>query len=126
MKLYRSYRWKMIPNCTGRYTCRDHNLVSILEPLEMLRQVDITTLEDSSPLREYSFVLPGRPDKVVVIPLNVPKTTGIITFAKEDRSSYVHTLNTPTGFRRKLEAIGIQVTNEDIFLANTNDSPDAK
>jgi hypothetical protein len=120
--LYRSYRWKMIPNCTGRHTCRDHSLVSPLPPLALLERAGIENLdgsripETSIELKEYHFVLPGRPDKVAVVPLDNQNRTGLITFIKEG-TSYVHTLNTPSGFRRKLEAIGIRVSESGICLA---------
>jgi tRNA (cytosine38-C5)-methyltransferase len=120
--LYRSHRWKMIPNCMGRHTCRDHSLVSPLPPLELLERAGIENLdgsrmpETSIQLKEYRLALPGRPDKVVVVPLDSQNRTGLITFIKEG-TSYVHTLNTPSGFRRKLEAIGIRASETDICLA---------
>jgi hypothetical protein len=117
LELYRYYRWKMLPNCTGRYTCRDHNLVSKIPPLQLLVQAGIkhqpSSLESTS-WKEYAFDLPGRPDRVLVVPMNDKNTVGLITFVKNGGESFVHTLNTPSGFRRKLEAIGIQATNEDI------------
>ena len=36
---YQYNRWKMIPNCTDRYTCRDHKLVSQVPPNVMLRRL---------------------------------------------------------------------------------------
>jgi tRNA (cytosine38-C5)-methyltransferase len=115
-RFYEAYRWKMIPNCTGRYVCREHSLVSPLPPIALLERAGITTVDGSISLQEFHFVLPDRPDEVVVVPLDHPHTTGVISFVK-DGPSYVHTLNTPSGFRRKLEAIGIKVTDTDICLA---------
>jgi hypothetical protein len=107
----------MLPNCTGRYTCRDHKLVSKIPPLQLLVQAGIkhqpSSLESVS-WKEYAFDLPGRPDRVLVVPMDDKNTVGLITFVKNGGESFVHTLNTPSGFRRKLEAIGIQATNEDI------------
>jgi len=146
-RLYGRYRWKMIPNCTGRYTCRDHRLVSHLHPLELVQRSALpasSSSSSSSPLqtstntfttlREYQFQLPDRNDGVIVVPLDDDYRTGIIAYAKkkteEQRTSssssssyvehcdstvsesdirYVHTLNGPSGFRRKLEAVGIDV-----------------
>lgn len=127
--LYQSYRWKMIPNCTGRYTCRDHKLVSPLNPFSLLQQVGIEKLgngsktiwTDDERLKEFQFDLPGRPDTIIVVPLDDTNMTGVITFVKKEGVSYVHTLNTPSGFRRKLEAIGIKVTEDDICLAENGD-----
>jgi len=127
LTLYQSYRWKPIPNCTGRYTCREHTIVSKLSPLELLASVNIKSFEDgtTSPTVHF-FDLVDRADRVWVVPLDTSNETGIITFEKraseqqqqqqrvdEEESlsttttSYVHTLNTPSGFRRKLNAIGI-------------------
>jgi hypothetical protein len=126
LKLYQSYRWKMIPNCTGRWTCRDHHTVSKLAPFELLKKADIEerSLSESTTgggivdrdLKEFQFELPGRQDKISVVPLDEENITGLITFVKEDRDAFVHTLNTPSGFRRKLEAIGILVTAESIVI----------
>lgn len=123
LHLYRSYRWKMIPNCTGRYTCREHELVSPLNPLAVLKRVGIEKIGNNSnckPLKEFQFELPDRPDRIIVVPLDDHNLTGMITFVKEEGVSYAHTLNTPSGFRRKLEAIGIKVTECDVYLAEND------
>ncbi len=125
LRLYQTYRWKPLPNCTGRYTCREHNVVSKLSPLELLEQAEIKSFDDGETrtLSVYAFDLPGRPDRVLVVPLDRCNRTGVITFAKTDEKhdgsfvSYVHTLNAPSGFRRKLNGIGIQgVTDDDIRI----------
>jgi len=140
LQIYNAYRWKMIPNCTGRYTCRDHNVVSELSPLQMIQRAGTNDNGSYSQLQEYYLSLPGRKDPVIVVTLNTERTIGVITFVKEEedeevdnykeergfcassvhgktveeqqqqcrRRHYVHTLNTPSGFQRKLEAIGIQ------------------
>lgn len=122
LRLYQKFRWKPLPNCTGRYTCRDHKLVSQKTPLEVLAHAGIYSLsrrssvqvgvEHEVSLQVYSFQLPGRPDGVLVVPLDANHQTGLITFEKQENGesstkSYVHTLNAPSGFRRKLNAIGI-------------------
>ncbi|CAJ1960140.1 unnamed protein product [Cylindrotheca closterium] len=126
MQLYHGYRWKMIPNCTGRHTCRDPAKVSSVAPLEILKEIGIAKKSASEfsesvndadmELKEYHFELPGRADKIHVIPLDTNNDTGMITFAKEERGAYVHTLNTSSGFRRKLACIGIEVTSNDVRL----------
>lgn len=112
LQLYTSYRWKMIPNCTGRYICRDHETITTLTPLQVLERVGIV----EGVGKEFQFKLPGRADMVIVVPLDPSNRTGLITFHKQDRNSFVHTLNTPSGFRRKLNAIGILVTDESMSL----------
>ncbi|KAG7372130.1 DNA-methyltransferase Dcm [Nitzschia inconspicua] len=117
LKLYDQFRWKSIPNCTGRYTCRDHQLVSRLSPVELLERTQALPPSESSWV-VHAFDLPGRPDRVLVTPTDADKSVGLITFVKiqEDGDmTYVHTLNTVSGFQRKLEAIGIQGLVENII-----------
>jgi hypothetical protein len=129
LTLFRACNWKPIPRCTGRYTCREHS-VSELTPRELLvERAGIIVADKGS----WSLTLPGRPDKVEVVPLDAEKTVGVITYVKEEiiedysesssRKRYIHTLNTPSGFRRKLNAIGVSVTNEDIQVDRSGSSP---
>ena len=141
LTLYKSYRWKMIPRCTGRYTCRDHALVSTLPPLKVLSDVGIMyegqsspSVDESTPRPLQEYVLDGisGKDRIIVVPLDDRKTVGLITYVKGETSGssdskqkddssdnnstprYVHTLNAQTGFRRKLEAMGAFVTDDNI------------
>ena len=156
-QLYSHYRWKMISNCTGRYTCREHCTTNI-KPLELIQNAGIEILlEKSVPsstgnenddeeqnhhdsdkkvssLKQWEFRLPGRPDRLLIVPLDDQNTIGVITYEKlnnninnkeDDKEStnrakykYVHTLNTISGFRRKLNAVGIEVTDDSIYLSN--------
>lgn len=160
-KAFTSYRWKMIPNCTGRYTCRDHNLVSNLHPSLLMQRIlsesecdsgseseslgksnnsecstetstiyTSTTFNSnghSNKFRMFYFEFPNktRKDPIIVIPFDKLNRTGFISYVKiqkqsntEDHSmssnsiSFVHTLNAPSGFQRKLNAIGITVTDD--------------
>jgi hypothetical protein len=116
LTLFRACKWKPIPRCTGRYTCREHSS-SEWTPRELVEHAGIVADK-----RSWSLILPGRPDKIEVSPLDAEKTVGVITYVKEEiiegsessKKRYVHTLNTPSGFRRKLNAIGVSVTNADI------------
>jgi len=116
IRLFASFRWKPIPNCTGRYTCRDHALVSLKRPRDLLRDagIDVECLN----IDEVELELPDRPDRIIVMPLDDENRTGFITYVKDDGSSvrYVHTLNTPSGFRRKLQAIGVDATDGNISV----------
>ena len=107
LELFDAFRWKMIPKCTGRYTCRDHSIVSHLTPRALLAKAGIVTFDNKEAWQEYSFQLQGRNDLVLVVPLDAQHRTGIITYVKEDGEHYVHTINAPSGFQRKLKAIGI-------------------
>lgn len=117
LELYKAYDWRMIPKCTGRYTCKNPDTVSQLTPAQLL---DLIPGVDCTLWKEYEFKLPGRSDKVHVVPLDNENRTGIISYVKESQGGedvgtrYVHTLNSQSGFRRKLEAIGLIVTESDI------------
>ena len=118
LTLFRACKWKPIPRCTGRYTCCEHS-VSEWTPRQLVEHAGIALVVDR---KSWSLTLPGRPDKIEVLPLDAEKTVGVITYVKEEiiegsglsKKRYVHTLNAPSGFRRKLNAIGVFVTNEDI------------
>jgi hypothetical protein len=144
LRLYLACRWKPIPRCTGRYTCRDHGL-SRLHPLEFVQTFAAAGSGEGSDegcdssdwrTRIWELTLPGRDDAIVVVPLDPFNRTGIISYKKEpsegkdaddiDRPSsrhilrlepsYVHTLNAPSGFRRKLHAMGLTVTDDDVVF----------
>lgn len=110
LELYQTYKWKPIPKCTGRYTCRDHEQVSLLSPVAVLKEGRI---QGAMPWKEYCFRLPGRSDEVVVLPMDLRFTVGMISYVKatDVPTRYVHTLNTPSGFQRKLQAIGLRVND---------------
>jgi hypothetical protein len=173
VNMYNSSRWKMIPNCTGRYTCRDHKVVSKLKPMDLIHRIqhlgmghddeivhaDVDAVVDAGTgagtgtgtgtdggsvistsnlcngkneigFRQYQFTFPNneRKDPILVIPFEDSNQTGLITYIKTNSSSselvtnetpkqsFVHTLNAPSGFQRKLEAIGIIVTKEGVLI----------
>jgi hypothetical protein len=145
LQLFRSFRWKAIPRCTGRYTCRDHEQVSHLTPLQMLQHVQSASSADGSPAKlrfdatewkSWMLKLPGKTDELWVVPLDSANQTGIITYVKTkevqdhvperiatdpadtlNSKCYVHTLNTVSGFRRKLAALGLRVNELSIEMA---------
>eukprot|EP00579_Thalassiosira_antarctica_P020309 CAMPEP_0201971206 /NCGR_PEP_ID=MMETSP0904-20121228/35884_1 /ASSEMBLY_ACC=CAM_ASM_000553 /TAXON_ID=420261 /ORGANISM="Thalassiosira antarctica, Strain CCMP982" /LENGTH=144 /DNA_ID=CAMNT_0048520511 /DNA_START=133 /DNA_END=564 /DNA_ORIENTATION=+ len=120
--IYNSFRWKMIPNCTGRYTCRDHKAVSHLTPTKLLEAagIDSSTVDK---LQQYyvTFDTEIRKDPIYVIPFADDGLAGLISYVKQPRDdgdciSYVHTLNSGSGFQRKLEAINVILSDE--YLVN--------
>jgi hypothetical protein len=125
LDLYVYYRWKMIKNCTGRYTCRDHDTVSTLSPLKLIEKVGISPPDDGNDdeliFQEFELDIEGK-DKVLCVPLDAEMTVGVITFVKQSDSGglndlrYVHTLNTPSGFRRKLRDMGVIVSAGHIYM----------
>jgi len=129
MTLFTQFRWKMIPNCTGRYTCRDHKQVSSLPPLELLEVAKSTERNDLDP---YYFTFDAtHKDPIIVIPFS-NEGTGLISYIKPNKGPamdstsapfdlgnltnyYVHTLNSPSGFQRKLDAIGVVLSSDCIL-----------
>lgn len=98
-------------------------MFSLKAPIDFLKTAG---LGDGKELHEYS--LPGRKDRIWVVPLDSKQTVGLITYEKEERvlngtgqpsiqRRYVHTLNTESGFQRKLHAVGIHMQE------NATDNP---
>jgi hypothetical protein len=97
----------------------------------LLSDAGIEPLFDAVPgWHEYHFKTPGK-DPILVVPLDKEHTMGLITYVKlrrmvdeDDKQrieteevsrirfhdashGFIHTLNSVSGFRRKLEALGI-------------------
>lgn len=90
-ELMRTEKWIPIRNCPGRY-----KLVGAdpkLSPQDLL----------GSSSRIYSFQVETARDVVLVAALD---QGGLISYQRAD-GSFVHTLNTPDGFARKLSQLGI-------------------
>ena len=116
IRIYNAFKWKMIPNCTGRYTCRDHDTVSHLTPQQLLHAcgIDEATIESLSQYR-IKFDQTSQKDHIHVIPFHCNHSTGLITYIKfsddGEVSGFVHTLNSCSGFQRKLDALGVVLTD---------------
>lgn len=114
--LYNFFSWRMITNCTGRYTCKDHKKVSHLPPVELLRDagIDLAVIDT---LKQYFVTFESeRKDPIYVIPF-ADDETGLITYLKLNEDDecpvrYVHTLNSGSGFLRKLDAINVVLSDE--------------
>jgi len=81
-------------NCPGRYI--------LAEPVSRLQPADIVP---GASVREYR--VQTAPDPIFII---VFDGGGLISYRKPD-GSYLHTLNTTEGFRRKLEQLGISLSD---------------
>ena len=90
-QLWRDHSWQQIPNCPGRYRLTDRE--SKLGPGELIG--------NTTDLREYDLSI--CPDAVLVAEL---KDGGLISY-RHSNETFVHTLNTPEGFARKLKQMGI-------------------
>jgi hypothetical protein len=87
------FQVRAIRNCPGRYILA--GAVSRIPPGDLIRDATV---------REYQ--VKTAPDPVVVVTFD---GGGIISYRKAD-GSYLHTLNTSEGFKRKLEQLGISLT----------------
>lgn len=89
--------WKPIRNCPGRYVLdRDHSHLSLSMLLD-------------SPAHSNIFHSAAAQDPIHVVRL---EDGGIISYAHPD-GRMVHTLNTPEGFSRKLQQLGLEVEEGD-------------
>lgn len=89
--LLNEYDWKQIPNCQGRFTMAE-------------QKPDLTITEllgkDCEPVQVDSVMAR---DEILIVPLD---DGGVISYQRAN-GGCVHTLNTPDGFRRKLQDLGI-------------------
>ena len=89
----RCYHWDEIRNCPGRYIAKGLPLKFSVGDLL------------NEPVDEVQRRSPNARDAVIIIPL---EAGGLISFKRED-GSYLHTLNTPEGFARKLADLVLTV-----------------
>ena len=90
-ELMNAWNWKPIRNCPGRYVLHDSR--ANLRPQEIL----------GNEIEAKEYRVAGARDVVLVIEL---EEGGLISYRRED-GSFLHTLNTHEGFRRKLAQLGI-------------------
>jgi hypothetical protein len=104
-ELFETLSWKPIKICPGRYVLQGAK--SNLLPVEELTK---NTVADAVSAHKVSAAR----DLVLVAPLD--DGGGIISYQRAD-GSFLHTLNTPEGFRRKLRQLGINLAEQDRFVA---------
>jgi hypothetical protein len=88
-ELFAAWPWKPIPNCPGRF---------VLPPSSLTPQ---QLLQDDAPLPRRRAA--AARDPVITAAID---NGGLITYCKPD-GRYVHTLNTPEGFERKLAELAV-------------------
>jgi hypothetical protein len=99
-ELFKTFEWRPIRNCPGRYVLHGAN--------SNLRVEDLT-----GRLRRASeYRTSAARDVVIVAALD---EGGIISYKRED-GSLLHTLNTPDGFERKLRQLGINLAEKNAFV----------
>ncbi|HKY04516.1 MAG TPA: hypothetical protein VJQ56_06485 [Blastocatellia bacterium] len=99
-EIFKGWNWEPIRNCPGRFALRGAK--AELRPEEIIGH-KIETIE---------FQVVGAKDAVIVARL---EGGGLISYRRED-GSFLHTLNTPEGFCRKLEQLGINLRDDSIDL----------
>lgn len=92
-ELHASYAWRPIRGCPGRFVLAGR-VASELSP------ADAFGLEHAARIHHSA----GARDPVFVVGL---ASGGVISYQRAD-GSFVHTLNTPEGFARKLAQLGIR------------------
>jgi hypothetical protein len=92
-QLFGRFHWRPIPDCPGRY---------VLDPLKL--DLGIEALVGSSvEVRRFEDV--NARDAVLVVVL---EDGGVISYERTN-GTILHTLNTPSGLRRKLSELAIRV-----------------
>ncbi len=93
-ELFESYAWRPIGGCPGRFTLAGR-VARELPPSEAFGLEQAASVHDSA----------GARDRVFVVAL---AEGGLISYRRAD-GSFVHTLNTPEGFARKLAQLEIRL-----------------
>ena len=91
--LMKSWAWRQIPGCPGRYVLRE---ATPYLSLEALLGPEAQAIE---------FRVEAAKDAVLVVRLD---RGGVISYKRDD-GSFLHTLNTEEGFERKLKQLGIDL-----------------
>ncbi|PYS49592.1 MAG: hypothetical protein DMF68_09580 [Acidobacteria bacterium] len=92
-ELMKSWDWKPIRNCPGRYVL--HSAGNNLRPQQIL----------GCEMEASEYRVEAAKDAVLVVELD---DGGLISYHRAD-GSFLHTLNTTEGFRRKLTQLGIDL-----------------
>jgi hypothetical protein len=92
--LMKTWTWKPIPGCPGRYVLRD---ASPRLSIEAILGTETQAIE---------FRVKSAKDVVLVVSLD---RGGMISYKRDD-GSFLHTLNTEEGFERKLRQLGIDLS----------------
>jgi hypothetical protein len=102
-ELFETLSWKPIKNCPGRYVLQGATN-NLLRVGELTGNIALGSAHKVSAAR----------DLVLVAALE--GGGGIISYQRED-GSFLHTLNTPEGFHRKLRQLGINLAEQNSFVA---------
>ncbi|KAF0700227.1 Aste57867_9236 [Aphanomyces stellatus] len=113
--LWEAWKWKMIPNCPGRYVVKKNKVLAAM-PLEAV--VAPLTDRPATSGGDEATSVPCLDDRIRIIHTRSEKIAdnvqvavfpdggGVITYAKPN-GAFVHTLNTQSGLERKLAGLGL-------------------
>ena len=85
----KTYKWHLINNCPGRYRLKE-KAGKTLSPSQLVGRI----------LEETELISPNTQDPIIVAEFP-DQSGGLLSYKKSD-GTFVHTLNTPSGFKRKL------------------------
>ena len=100
MALCALWEWKEIRNCPGRFVTKKNRTAVMTHPSDILE-----TIGCNQELGIFEVV--GK-DKIGIV--HFTNGGGLITYMKEEKDGstrFIHTLNTESGFRRKIDALGL-------------------
>ncbi len=95
-RLWSCSDWKEIKNCPGRYTANKDKLIRNTPPEQLLVSLMIDT----------GAAYHNVDGKDAICAAHFEGGGGLITYCKND-GIFVHTLNTESGFLRKMSALGL-------------------
>jgi hypothetical protein len=101
-ELFTTHSWKPIRHCPGRYVLQGAQ--GTLPGVKELTSGEVEVSEHRTSAAR---------DLVLVAALD---DGGIISYRRAD-GSLLHTLNTPEGFQRKLRQLGLNLAEQDRFVA---------
>ena len=105
-RLAASLPWREIRNCPGRFVVS--RVLDEVEPRDVVMRVRNSM--DGVTVHAFPARAHERDDDVVVVAFRDEAGGGLITYVKrrpDGSTTHVHTLNTPSGFERKLRGMGL-------------------
>jgi hypothetical protein len=101
-RFWEMWKWTEIKNCPGRYVTKSNVDAQVVSPQELCNSLAVRHL----PLIHCSA---DRLDQIAVV--HFDSGGGIITYIKPN-GTFVHTLNTESGYVRKMRALGFYIIEE--------------
>lgn len=96
------WKWTEIKNCPGRYVTKSNEEAQVISPQELCTRLAV-------PYFPSIHCSVDRLDQIAVV--HFESGGGIITYIKPN-GTFVHTLNTESGYIRKMTALGFESVEE--------------